>query len=85
MGCYIHRFDEDSSYEEPVATYAPEVPEPVATCAPEIPALTYNVEQPAECSLPSNIIEMIFSGFPPSFTELLANCLADAEKGISGN
>jgi len=60
--------------------------DPVAICAPEMPSLTYNVEQ-HECPLPpllANNIETIFSGFPPSFTELLANCLADAEKGNFG-
>ncbi|XP_038982951.1 protein POOR HOMOLOGOUS SYNAPSIS 1 isoform X2 [Phoenix dactylifera] len=66
-----YRFDGESSFEEPVMT-----------CAPEMPALSYNEEQ-TECSLRpvvANNIDTIFSGLPPSFTELLTNCSTDTEK-----
>ncbi|KAG1342852.1 protein POOR HOMOLOGOUS SYNAPSIS 1 [Cocos nucifera] len=66
-----YRIDEESSFEEPVMT-----------CAPEMPALSYNEEQ-TECSLQPALadnIDTIFSGLPPSFTELLANCSTDTEK-----
>lgn len=80
-GYYDYRFNEDSSYEEPVATYSPE---PIAICSPERP-LSYN-DQQSESSLPrllANDIDTIFSGFPPSFTELLTNCSTETEKGYS--
>lgn len=80
-GYYDYRFNEDSSYEEPVATYSPE---PIAICSPERP-LSYD-DQQSESSLPrllANDIDTIFSGFPPSFTELLTNCSTETEKGYS--
>ncbi|ONK66245.1 uncharacterized protein A4U43_C06F5720 [Asparagus officinalis] len=74
----LSRFNEDSSYEEPIATYTPD---PIATCSPERP-LSYN-DQQSESSLPrllANDTDSIFSGFPPSFTELLTNCSDETEK-----
>lgn len=83
LGLSVYRFDENSRHEEPLVTYAPEVPEPVATCALETPALTYNNEQ-ANCALPpllANNTDNISTGFPRSFVEMLSNCLAETEKG----
>lgn len=82
MAYYVHRFDEESGYEDPVEMYAPAA---AVTIPPEMPALTYNVEQSESDLSPllANNIDTIFSGFPPSFTELLTNCLAETNKGTS--
>ncbi|KAJ6800044.1 protein POOR HOMOLOGOUS SYNAPSIS 1 [Iris pallida] len=65
------RFDDESRYEQPIST-----------CAPEVPALTYSIDQPETPLQPllATNIDTIFSGLPPSFTELLNNCSTDTKK-----
>ncbi|XP_072998404.1 protein POOR HOMOLOGOUS SYNAPSIS 1 [Typha latifolia] len=68
--CDHYRLDKESSLKEPVEV-----------CAAEIPQLSYKEQN--ECSYQpvlANNIKNIFSGFPPSFTELLNNCSSDNEK-----
>lgn len=64
-------YDEESTYEAPIATVVP-----------EFPALTFGNDEtpsPPQPSLDSNV-ESIFSGFPPSFTDMLNSCTADHQK-----
>ncbi|KAL6592727.1 hypothetical protein ACP70R_049402 [Stipagrostis hirtigluma subsp. patula] len=66
-----HRPDDASSFEEPASDHMAEAP-----------VLSYHEEQgqpPLEPLLASNI-DNIYSGFPPSFSQMLTNCSTENEK-----
>ncbi|WOL04881.1 hypothetical protein Cni_G13603 [Canna indica] len=63
-----------SSFEEPITVHDE-----------EIPASSNNNDQPdsSHNSVLSSSVHSVVSGFPPSFTELLANCSSNTEKSMS--